>query len=276
MGASGTATLPWYPDIAVRRLYAVARDSQWQLDDALDWAGLSRVRLPPAIRTAMGQIYGDVLFAESFGLELARRLSELAVRDWQRAFGEVQLGDERRHVEFFARVHAAVGTSDDVPEALLALRSELATSRDYHELLLHSQVLESAARELFVSNARDGLAALARGIRLPGSDTIAALLRSISERIGRDESRHLAFGTLSLRAHLQRMAPAERHALEDRAAVSARLMYASLSARSPAFARIGSRACLLDGLWRAMSSQLARLDLEIGAQPGTAPTGVSA
>lgn len=267
MNARSSDELPWYPDTALRRLYAVARDRQWQLDDALDWTALSRVRLAPALRTAMGEIYGDVLFAESFGLELARRLSELAVRDWERAFGDVQLGDERRHVEFFARVHAALGTAADVPDALLALRSELATARDYHELLLHSQVLESAARELFVVNARDGLAAVARGIRLPGSDTVAALLRSIADRIGRDESRHLAFGTLSLRAHVNRMSPAARHALEDRAAMSARLMYASLSARSSAFARIGSRACVLEGLWRAMRSQLARLELEIGAHP---------
>ena len=118
---------------------------------------------------------------------------------------------------------------------------------------------------LFVDNGKRSLEMMAHGVRLPGSESVATLMRAVVELIGRDESRHIAFGQHCLRRRLAACDASQRHSLEQRALVSARLMYGAFSKRSDDFRRLGmSPVEVMHRIWDAMRRQLGRLDFDLG------------
>jgi hypothetical protein len=258
-----------FPDVRSNALHQLAAAQQWSVDAVLDWAALSLDRIPSAMRRAMAGVYGDVLYAEEFGLTLAKRIVERAPEGWQRDLAQQQLCDELRHVDFFTRLTKLLGEGAQPSEELSVLRDELARTRDYDELRLQAQVLETAARALFIGNAARSLQVLDGSIRLPGSDSVRAIMRVMLNYVGRDESRHLAIGHYCLKRRLRTADAAERHGFEARVRVSARLMHRSFVRRAPLFAKLGlSSDDVLRSSWDALHKQLGRLELELGeAEP---------
>jgi hypothetical protein len=219
----------------------------------------------------MARVYADVLYAEAFGLDVIHRMVELAPSGWQREFAVLQARDEARHADFFGRALEKLGGSEGDSHELSCLREELAQIDAYEELVLHGQVIETAARVVFVGNGMRTLELMDKGVRLPGSESVRALVLAVVNLVGKDESRHIAFGQHCLRLHLSGCDAPRRHALEQRAAVSARLMYNAFAARSESFKRMGWQpADVLDRTWKALQAQLGALELDIGSAPDAA------
>lgn len=257
--------LPDLPDAIERTLQAQAIRGQWSVDDALDWAHLDFAHLAPPIRTAMATVYGDVLFAEAFGVRVIERMIALAPEGWLRDFALTQAQDEQRHAEFFTRVLAKLGGSEERSQELSDLRDELARTTDYDELVMHGQVIETAARVIFVGNGTRTLARMNGAVRLPGTASVTSLLRAVVDLVGRDESRHIAFGLHCLRKRLAGCDAGQRHGMEQRAAISSRLMFRAFARRRREFQTLGwSAADTLERTWHALRVQLGRLDFDIG------------
>lgn len=261
--AMDTDELLYQPKL--RALYTQAIEGQWNAGDVLNWKALSFDHVGPAVRGAMATVYRDIAYAEAFGMAAVERLVRLAPAGWQRDFAEVQLKDEIRHTHFFERVVALLGHGERVSEELEDLRLVLECIDDYDELLLHTQVMETAARVVFVGNGQRTLELLGRGIRLPGSASVAALLKVIVDLVGRDESRHIALGTHCLRMRLGSLDLAARHAMERRAVDTSRLMHGAFARRSAEFRSLGiDPQDVLERTWSALTSQMGRLELDIG------------
>jgi hypothetical protein len=254
-----------FSDEKSQALYQQALVGQWDPDVAVDWSRMSFDRLAKPIRSAMAAVYADVLYAEDFGVRMITRMVELAPEGWQRDFAVLQLKDEARHAVFFGRVLDRLGGCAEVSPHLIALRAELERITDYDELVLHGQIIETAARVIFVANGHRTLNLMGRSLRLPGSESVSTLVHAIVELIGRDESRHIAFGLHCLRQRLAGCDASQLHALEGRALVSARLMHGAFASRTASFRSLGWEPTkVLSETWDALRTQLGRLEFDIG------------
>jgi hypothetical protein len=252
----------------MQHLLDLATERQWSIEHALDWTAFQVDPLSPAIRRAMSQIYGDVLYSEQFGLRSAFRMCELAPEGVLRRFAEVQRVEETRHVAFFERLGRLLEVRQSPSAQLLEVEEGLASATQYDELMLHSYVLEAAAQTLFIATSQRGLSLIGRGIRLPGSSSVAMLLRSILQFVAADESRHVAFGMRYLRAQLRELPSSRRTLLERRAREFCELIFQALAKLAPAYRVLGtSPAALLERLWFVLSRRLSVLDIDLGPQP---------
>jgi hypothetical protein len=224
----------------VRRLQQLALGSRWSVADAIPWQALSFQRVAPRVRAAMGSIYADVLYAEAFGLDGILRLAELAPEGPLRDFARTHVEDETRHVELFRRVVGVLGTEPTISPALIELRAEVEAARSYDELLLCAQMVEIAAQMVFIGSAKHGLSLSQRAVRLPGSESIRALLQAIVTHVARDESRHLAFGSSYLRARIRELPVAERARLSAFAAGLCDKSERAFAALGPAYGALGA------------------------------------
>ncbi|HEX6245015.1 MAG TPA: hypothetical protein VFZ61_29040 [Polyangiales bacterium] len=250
-----------------RSLCERAAAASWSADSALDWQELAFERMPGATRRAMAALYTDVLFAESFGVELVRRLVERAPEGWLRRFAQLQLEDELRHVRFFTLLVRALGEPVEPAAALVTLRDEIGRSRDHDELLLHAQIIELSAQSVFLANSKRSLRLLSSAVQLPATASVAALLRCIVANVGGDESRHIAFGHGYLRARLGAL-PAERRLdLARRAGSSAQLMHQAFRERAPHMRRLGFSEPDLAGFFPGIQAQLVKLGVVIADLP---------
>lgn len=252
-------------DAWARTLYERAIADQWQAGRDVAWDALELERVAAPIRKAMAMAYGHVYYAERFGLGLCGRLVDVTPAGWTRQFAATQVIDEARHVDFFSTLLARLGGEPIAPPGLVALELDMKDVRDEVELLIHSQVIENAAQTFFVEAARRSRSALGSAIRLPGSAGIAQLLQYLIDLVGRDESRHIAFGQRYLAAKLEHIGASERSGLERRAERWCRMFYASFAELGPHVTRLGLPAQeILAQVWATQRKQLLRVGLEIG------------
>lgn len=260
-----------FPDEASQRLYQKALADQWQVEN-VDWQTLDFAQLAKPVRRAMGAIYRDVHLAESVGLRAQGRIVDLAPAGWLRQFSAVQVMDEARHVDFFARL---VGQLDAPCEASAAMHDwcrEMLSLRDHDALMLSSLILETTAQVLFVEGAKHNQELRRTALRMPGTEAVGHLLDYVLHYVGRDESRHVAFGVRYLETRFVSMPSDRRRAFERQVGAWCELLYASYESRRPQYARLGFSAdALLDRLWRAQRRQLAHLGLELGDRPMASP-----
>ena len=254
------------PPLSKLRRQALAQ--QWQVADALGWNYRALAQVPKPVRRSMTNIYSDTAYAEAFGVGVIERLVALAPEGSHRDFARFQLADETRHAALFAEVVAALGDESELASFLPELQRLLLNVNDYHELMLHAHVVETTGRLVMIANVQHCRRALAQGLRLPGRAAVSSLLHTVATRVATDESRHIAFGRHTLDHWASSARSDQRHALEDRASVSSRLMYRAFAHRAADFARFGmDAAALLQRLWSTLSAELARFELDIGSAP---------
>ncbi|HKP62230.1 MAG TPA: ferritin-like domain-containing protein [Polyangiales bacterium] len=252
-------------------LYRKAISEQWSIEADIDWATLTLEQIAPAVRAAMAAIYSHIYHTESMGLRLCGRLVDAAPEGWLRQFTATQVMDEARHVDFFHRVRTKLGAAGAEPDELLAaLRTDLASVRDPLELLLYGQVIENAAQTLFLETAKRSRRLMGSTVRLPGSSAVTALFDVMLRLIGRDESRHIAFGFKYLSDQLRSLPVPRRQALETRVTGWCVTFDHSFANLRPQVQRLGLQADeLLARVWHVQARQFARLGLHIGACPLT-------
>jgi hypothetical protein len=189
-----------FPDQVTARLYDQSKLGQWHIDRDIPWRQMEVRHIAKSVRAAMSEIYTQIQFGEMIALIGASRLVEMAPQPWVKPMATLQMADEARHVEFFARLIAELGEPSSVCEELRSFAEEVSRQDSVDEVLLATQViLESAAQTMFNAGFELSRAQLARAVRLPGHDAAACLLSTLARYIGRDESRHIAFGVTYLR-----------------------------------------------------------------------------
>jgi P-aminobenzoate N-oxygenase AurF len=205
-------------------LYSKSKRHQWNAELDVDWAAfepevqildaerdfLSRLRcvqeLPEAQRDALlreAAIFAisQILHGEQAALMVCGQLVNV-VPDLDGKFAAaVQVMDEARHVEVFSRYLAKVGHRYPIDPDLQAIVGQILAERDWEAKCVGMQViLESVALGFFRS-----------GTELAREPVFASFIGRVHE----DESRHVAYGVLSLAERIPKLAPDARRRLED-------------------------------------------------------------
>jgi len=205
-------------------LYSKSKRHQWNAELDVDWRAfapdarildpqrdiLSRLRcvqeLPEATRDNLFRqaalfTLSQVLHGEQAALMTCGQLVN-AVPDMEGKFAaSAQVIDEARHVEVFARYLGCHGNHYPIDPDLQAIVMQLLTEPEWEPKCVGMQViLESVALGFF---------------RLGTEMANEPVLRSFIGRVHEDESRHVAYGVLSLEDRIPQLAPAARRRLED-------------------------------------------------------------
>lgn len=182
-----------WADIAPR-LYARAAAAQWDPATAVDWA--TPVEVPPEIEDAVVQIMTYLVENEHAALMIPARL----LASLHPHFREVmqllaaQIADEARHVEIFTR--RALLHRDELGVSGAGGRASLQSLLDEPDFTLASFLLSVLGEGTFVD--------LLSFLNEHAPDPVTA---SVTRLAGRDEARHVAFGTAHT-AHLVARDPA--------------------------------------------------------------------
>jgi hypothetical protein len=235
-----------HPDRDLARLAAAARRAQWRVDGDVDWdrpAAKPRWLPGRAYVRAVSQLYhGELATAEA-----CRRLLAEADDVAARRCLELQIADEGRHAEAYARYLARLGDIAPVDEAVAGALAAFRTWRGPPEgaVVAYHLVLEGEALRVQAEMSR----------HFP-----CRLLRDINRRVARDEARHVAFGGIWLGRAAARLSAGARADILRwaegiwRACAAALLGRPGLSALVPRRARDD----WLNHRWRMRARALAR------------------
>ncbi len=205
-------------------LYSKSKRHQWNAESDVDWSEfapdarildpkrdiLSRLRcvqeLPEETRERLYReaalfTLSQVLHGEQAALMTCGQLVN-AVPDVEGKFAAaVQVMDEARHVEVFARYLTCQGTKYPIDPDLQAIVQQLLAEPHWEAKCVGMQViLESVALGFF---------------RLGVEMSHEPVLRSFIGRVHEDEARHVAYGVLSLEERIPQLDEATRSKLED-------------------------------------------------------------
>jgi hypothetical protein len=205
-------------------LYSKSKRHQWNAELDVDWSRfapdarildpqrdiLSRLRcvqeLPDPIRENLFRqaalfTLSQVLHGEQAALMTCGQLVN-AVPDMEgKLAASAQVIDEARHVEVFARYLGCHGSHYPIDPDLQAIVAQLLTESEWEPKCVGMQViLESLALGFF---------------RLGTEMANEPVLQSFIGRVHEDESRHVAYGVLSLEDRIPQLAPQSRRRLED-------------------------------------------------------------
>lgn len=215
--------------------------------------------LPFGLRLVLADLLANVLEGERAAAHVAQRIAFEDPSREARALALSQAQDERRHVDFFARVVGDLGIERPANPAVRELMATAKGAQTLPELLIGTNlVIETLGHALFKASA--GLCrklSSSRLLRTSARATMAQLAAGFLE-VQRDESRHLAFGVLRLK-QLRAAAPADERAELDRGVADARRQLRG------AFLRMPLLVLLRPWLKLGSSSVLAHFDARANA-----------
>jgi hypothetical protein len=174
------------------RLYAQAAASQWDPATAVDWQ--APVILPPDVEGAVVQVMTYLVENEQAALAVPARFLGRIHPHFREVvqFLAVQVADEARHAEVFARRAGLHG--DDLGTSSVSGRASLATLLDEPDFALASFLLSVMGEGTFLN--------LLAFLEKFAPDTLS---RDITRLARQDETRHVAFamGHLEYQLELQ-------------------------------------------------------------------------
>jgi hypothetical protein len=200
------------PDAGLDRIYELAGRDQWTVA-ALDWSAVELSSCPLAIRQAAADVFAQIHYGELTALMTASRMMDRLPQGAARLVCASQINDEARHVRFFANLMGRLGCEGRLRPAVRALMNEVYEADTPEAMMLGMQILiEGVAHSFFHEGAR-----MFSDVRMEGPlfDAVRTVMVDWLPRLlGRDESRHIAFGIHYLRACLPGLGAERRAALE--------------------------------------------------------------
>lgn len=211
----------------LRALYERGKRGQWNAETDIDWSAefprdkwfLPRegVLLMPTILTLMGAdeetcraaaydefayLLSQLLHGEQAALQLCGQLTNACPSMDAKFYAGSQVIDEVRHVEVMSKfLQRKVGTIYPISATLKVLLDMLLAAPTWKLKTLGMQTLF----EGMAVGILDGI----------GKATSNSLVKDIVRRVQIDESRHAAFGVLSMRQVVKEATPDEMHEMED-------------------------------------------------------------
>ena len=210
-------------DISLEKLgnlYSKAKKSQWDAEQQIDWSQeidparpiideqrhfflrlpffqrLSRTQRDNFAAHATAQLLSQFLHGEQGALMTAAALTH-AVPDYDaKLYSATQTMDEARHVEVYNRYVNKLAMVYPISPWLKELIDATLAADHYAKIMVGmNMVIEGLALAAFHNMRRQ---------------TACPLLRSVTEYVLRDESRHVAFGNVYLRETIAEMPPDDR------------------------------------------------------------------
>ncbi len=211
-------------DEKLETLYSKSKRHQWNAELDVDWKRfepdvdvldrkqdfLSRLEcvqeLPEDQQTSLFKTaslftVSQILHGEQAALMVCGQLVN-AVPDMDGKFAAaVQVMDEARHVEVFARYLQCHGVRFPIDPDLKLIVEQLLAEHDWEAKCVGMQViLESVALSFF---------------RMGEDMAVEPVFKEFIPRVHEDESRHVAYGVLALEARIPELAPESRERLEN-------------------------------------------------------------
>jgi hypothetical protein len=210
----------------LRSLYDKGKKNQWNASDELDWTlpvsrdewigqphasllamtcaslGRDEATIKSALFDEINYVLSQILHGEQAALQLCGQLTNLCRTTDEKLYAAQQTADEARHTEVFARLLAdKMGTIYPVSPSVRVLLDELLSAEGFAKKTLGMQTLfEGVAMGIF-GGLREALT--------------NPLMLDIVRRVELDESRHAAFGVLTMRRVVTEADDRERLELED-------------------------------------------------------------
>ncbi|MDG2049128.1 MAG: diiron oxygenase [Myxococcota bacterium] len=210
----------------LRNLYEKGKRNQWNSSTDLDWdmpvskdewfgnmemslmanllkmMGKSEAEQKAAMFDEVAYVCSQLLHGEQAALQLCGQLTALCPTTDEKLYAANQVADEARHVEIFSRfVGEKMGTIYPITPVLKVLLDELLTVEGYQMKTLGMQTLF----EGMAVGIMDGLRSNAKH----------PLFVDMVRRAEQDESRHAAFGVLTMRRVVRDASPEEMAHMED-------------------------------------------------------------
>jgi hypothetical protein len=226
------------PDLRI--LYEKSKDLLWNARTDLDWStpvdpGAENVPdsmnplsqtsvwpkldpkkdIPEVRRHQSAYMFSNFLHGEQGALLATAQIVEMAPTADAKFYAAAQVFDEARHVEAYDRyLREKVEMVYPISKALKQLLDMILEDRRWDFKFLGMQVMV------------EGLALGAFG--MIHQTTTEPLIKQITQLIMQDESRHVAFGVLSLKDLYKDMSPSELRDREDFVVIASKLMYERL------------------------------------------------
>ncbi len=203
------------PDAHLERLYDMAARDQWTIA-GLDWSAVELDLLPEPLRRVAADLFAQVHHGELTAMSTAARMMDRLERPSARLVCATQVADEARHARFFENLLSRLGHPGEVRPSVRALMREVDAQETPEGAMLGMQiVIEGVAHSLFSAGARL-FAELGDQGALPPAVRAAKIVVGewLPMLLGRDESRHIAFGIAYLRERIPALDRARRDAME--------------------------------------------------------------
>jgi hypothetical protein len=181
-----------------------------------DWDNIDLRHIPEHLRQGVANMFAQFHYGETAGLLCVSRLKKLHVPTALTEFFETQVIEEARHVKWMSKLMQKLDCDSEInthTEQLMAAIYECESAEGivlgihtFVEGLAHSYCLDAA--QAFSKNK--GLRLVSKSYR-SASKVIGEWFPAV---IGRDEARHIAFGTYFLKKILPELSVAERDKLE--------------------------------------------------------------
>ncbi len=207
----------------LENLYSKAKQTQWDGAEALDWSiqidpskplldervsGLMKLPIIQKLSKSQremfnahfaAQLLSQFLHGEQGALMTAAAVTH-AVPDYDaKLYSATQTMDEARHVEVYDRYIKKLAIAYPISPWLKELIDATLTSGHFAKIMIGmNMVVEGLALAAFHNMRRQ---------------TTCPLLRKLTDNVLRDESRHVAFGNLYLKAVIDKMHPDDREDL---------------------------------------------------------------
>ncbi len=210
----------------LRNLYEKGKVNQWNATTDLDWEtpvskdewvvapeatlmgqmcammGMDEATQKAAAHDELAYMLSQLLHGEQAALQLCGQLTNMCEHLDSKSYAASQVIDEARHIEVFAKfVGEKLGTIYPITPTIKFLLDELLSVDTVQKKML-------------------GMQCLFEGIAVGIMDSLRVesrnpLLSEMLRRVEQDESRHAAFGVLSMRRVVETAAPEEMAEMED-------------------------------------------------------------
>jgi hypothetical protein len=210
----------------LRALYEKGKVSQWNAELDLDWSlpcskdewlmnpqasmlasvlqmmGRDEATQKAAMFDEINYVLSQLLHGEQAALQLCGQLTNVCDKMDEKWYAASQVIDEARHVEAFAKfMQRKMGTIYPIGPTLKVLLDELLEVEGMQKKTLGMQTL--------FEGTAVGIMELMR------SESRNPFFTEMIRRVEQDESRHAAFGVLTMRRTVKRASPAQMEHMED-------------------------------------------------------------
>lgn len=203
------------PDSYLERLCALAEKEQ-SFARVMDWDSVNLKKIPKTMRQGAANMFAQFHYGETMGILCVSRMIDMCPTGPIKRCFESQAIDEAGHVRWLSMLMQKLECEGEINAITEQLMSEIYEADSLEKLVIGIHVfIEGLAHSYCMEGARAFSGK-------PGLKVISSAYRSASKVagdwlpnfIGRDESRHIAFGNYFLSKILPELTPARRNALE--------------------------------------------------------------
>lgn len=205
------------PDMHMQRLWDMAGRDTWTTAE-MDWDSIDLTPIPLVMRQKAANMLSQLHYGEVTAMLSAARLVQQAPSLSAQLFSSTQVNDEARHVQWFSNLMQKLGCDGQVQDCVVEFMNEVYECESIDGLIVGMHILvEGMAHSFFMEGSRMfDQAGMLTKMSKPYKAANKVIGEWLPNFLGRDESRHIAYGVHYLNQRLPQLSTRERDKLEER------------------------------------------------------------